>query len=175
MKKIICLIAGLFLGTANAGIIAIDHNILLPISGTENIDLDMDGTFDIGMAERFTGGDKSWVTLDSVPQSTQMVAGFVPEGALIDNSLTWLTSGFQDPVMSIGNNYLGIFDTSLGAFFGYATITYNGTDMTLATYTYDDSGEGLVVGSTSVPETGTLALFGLALAGVALTKRKKIN
>lgn len=172
MKKIIVLLISLLVVKANAGIITIEHNNLLPPFGTENIDLDMDGILDIGMAERFRGGDRAWFTLDSLPQVTQMVFGFIPEGELLDNSLVWFSDGFQIPVMSIGNNYLGIFNTSLGAFYGYSTISYDGIDMTLLSYTYDNSGAGIFVRSTSVPESGTLTLLGLTLANIVFFRRK---
>jgi len=166
-------LAGLVLsmsGFSNAGLITISHANLLPTSGYESIDLDFDGINDIYMAVRYSGGDKAYFSLSS---GTDMASGFVSLGTMIDNSLTWLTSGYQDPVMSIGNNYLGIFNTSSGAFYGYATIDYDGTDMYLASYTYDDTGSGIRVTSTDVPEPSTLAIFALGIMGLASRRFKK--
>lgn len=166
----------MFAVSANATIITIDHNTLLPEAGTLYIDLDGDGTNDIGMAERYTGNDRSWLLLDGSTGSTQMTQGFLALGTFVDDSLTWLTSGFQEPIMSIGDNYLGIFDTSLGALYGFATISYDGINMVLASYTFEDSGRGITVTSAnrpaSIPEPSLLALFGLGLAGLGYSRRK---
>jgi len=175
----LAIVAGSLANLANAGIIVINHNELLPSRGEPDIDIDLDGIYDISIAERYNrhdgdgAGNLSWISLYNHRTPTETVSGFSSLGDIIDHNSVWLTSGYQTPAMSIGNNYLGIFNTSIGGFYGYATINYDGTDMVLASYTYDDTGAGIEVNNVDVPEPSTFAIFALGMIGLASRRMNK--
>lgn len=156
---------------SNATLITNEINLLLPTSGSLQVDLDGDSVFDIGLAEDCCADDNTWTDADDY--ATEVVLSWLSLGDVIDGSLAWTgDSAYMDlGGQVIGLNYIAVQNFSLGNFFGYITLDYNGTDLYLASFTYDDTGSALTV--AEVPEPTSIALFGLGLIGFILARAKK--
>ena len=177
MKSIaIFLFACFIVGAANATIITVDHNVTtLPPGGYLETDLDADGIVDINLASNFYvsvwGGN------------TQFTTPYSLIGEVIGDSNSWMQGNtwldLSGPVQNYvqdGLLYLGVRNTSLGSYYGYITYNYDSysNSISLNSYTYDKSGQPLVVSTTTVPEPSSVWLLGAGLAGLIGIARRKV-
>ncbi|WP_260294226.1 PEP-CTERM sorting domain-containing protein [Sedimenticola hydrogenitrophicus] len=174
MKKIltttIFALALMFSGLATAAVIQVEIDEQLPASGTNHYDLDGDGTNDIGLAEDCCYDETLWINGSSY--GTDFQFAFLGIGDTIDASLDWV-SGVADYTadLIIGEQYVAAFDTSIGSYYGYFVIDFDGTDTYLRDYFYEDTGGSITVAS-EVPVPTPLALLGLGLIGLGVSRRK---
>mgnify|MGYP000569035098 CR=1 FL=1 len=177
MKKCTNLLLGLacllISVSSSATLITNDINILLPTEGSLYVDLDGDLINDIGLAEDCCEADNTWTDAGSF--STEVVLAWLSMGDVVDGALAWTgDSAYMDlGGQVIGANYIAVKNTSVGDFFGYITLDYDGTDLYLSSFTYDDSGRSVAVSVASIPEPTSIALFGLALVGFVASRTKK--
>ncbi|WP_354625747.1 PEP-CTERM sorting domain-containing protein [Psychromonas sp. MME2] len=176
MKKTICSVLGLTCSLlsmgVNASLITNEINLLLPTSGTLHVDLDGDSINDLGLAEDCCSADNTWTSASDY--TTQVSLNWLSLGDVIDDSLAW-TGGNSYMDLGgqvIGSNYIAVQDFSLGDFFGYITLDYNGTDLYLSSFTYENNGSQLTV-SNPVPSPAPLMLLGIGLLGFAFSRNKK--
>lgn len=163
-------------GLATAGVVHIEHGSQLPAQGTQQYDLDADGTYDIGLAEDCCYDETLWINGDGYATSFQWA--FVNVGDLIDSSLNWVSGvmGYTTD-LAVGTSYIAVRNTSVGANYGYFSIDFDGLDTFLSDFWYEDTGASITVGATgtptSVPEPSVLALFGIGLAGMGFARRRR--
>lgn len=174
MKKILsALVLLAFCSSASASVVEVLINEQLPPDGTAQYDLDGDGVDDIGLAEDCCRDETLWI--NGSGHATQWQWAFVQVGDVIDGTLDWV-SGVMDytDYLDVGESYVAAFDTTSGAFYGYMTILFDGTDTWLQSYHFEDSGAAITVAASAVPVPAAVWLFGSGLLGLAgMSKRKK--
>ena len=172
-KNLLAVIFGILFvlpGFAMASVITVVHDEMLPPAGTEYYDLDADGTLDLGLAEDCCTDERLWINGTGLPSGvdTEWDFAFVGLGDIVDASLDWVSGVMGYTVdLIIGEMYVATRDTSIGDYFGYMTISFDGTDTFLREYSYEDSGR-----SIQVPEPSIIALLGLGLIGLGFARRK---
>jgi hypothetical protein len=165
----IVLSAYLFLTTANADIVTIQHDITnLPSSGYVPIDLDDDGLADANLASNF------YISTYGTWGGTQFTWSYSLIGNSIDAHLPWTRGNYwPDPYGHVQDNhlYLPIRNTSIGNYYGYITYDFHpGSDsVSLDSYTYDNSGAAITV----VPEPTSVWLFGSGLVALVGVGRRR--
>jgi hypothetical protein len=158
---------------ASAGVVHIDLSEQLPASGTAHYDLDGDSTNDIGLAEDCCYDETLWINGNGY--STQFQWSFVNTGDVIDGSLDWVsgTTGYTTDLAVGVTQYIATQATSIGDYFGYFAVIYDGVDTFLTDFWYEDTGAAITVGSVSqVPVPAAAFLFGPALLGFIGLRRK---
>ncbi len=169
IKTTIVLSACLFVSTANAAIVTIEHNITnLPSSGYVPIDLDNDGLADVNLASNFY--ISTWDTWGA----TQFTWSYSLIGDVIDANLPWTRGNFwPDPSGHVQDNhlYLPIRNTSIGNYYGYITYDFHpdSNSVSLNSYTYENSGSAITV----VPEPASVWLLGSGLVAIIGVGRRR--
>lgn len=170
----IVLSAYLFVSTANAAILTIEHNITdLPSSGYVSIDLDDDGIADVNLASNF------YISTYNVWGGTEFTRSYSLIGDVIDVNIPWTRGNYwPDASGHVLDNhlYLPIRDTSIGNYYGYITFDYHrdSNSVSLDSYTYDNSGSAITV-AAAVPEPTSVGLLGsglVAIIGIGVARRR---
>jgi hypothetical protein len=165
-KTTIVLSACLFVSTANAAIVTIQHDITnLPPSGYVPIDLDDDAIADVNLASNFY--------INVFDSAAEFTWSYSLRGDVIDASLPWTRGNYwPDPYGHVQDNhlYLPIRNTSIGNYYGYITYDFHpdSHSVSLNSYTYENSGAAITV----VPEPTSVLLFGLGLVAIGIGCRR---
>jgi hypothetical protein len=167
-KTTVILSACLFVSTANAAIITIQHNVTnLPSSGYVSIDLDDDGVADVNLASNFYINTWAW-------GGTEFTWSYSLLGDVVDADLPWKRGNYwPDPYGHVQDNhlYLPIRNTSIGNYYGYITYDFHSDShsVSLNSYTYENSGAAITV----VPEPTSIWLFGSGLVAIIGVGRRR--
>ena len=190
MKKVIGLIACLAAGSANAGIIDIYTGV-----GAGELRADWEAAVGSFSEEDFAGGVLEDFSITSTATVFDIVGDLTDRVSPSDSTVIT----FDDAITSFGANWdltpggagLGIQinaggtllaieipDTFSGEFFGFTSdVAFTSITLTAGTQggvaeTYD--ADNFVYSSASVSEPAALALLGLGLVGIGLSRKNKI-
>jgi hypothetical protein len=171
-KTTLVLSAYLFVSTASAAIVTIEHHITnLPSSGYVPVDLDADGFADINLASNF------YISIWDTWGATQFTRSYSRIGDVIDVNLPW-TRGNDWPnsygYVQDNHLYLPIRNTSMGNYYGYITYDYHdySHSVSLNSYTYENSGSAIIV-AAPVPEPTSVWLLGSGLVAIIGVARRR--
>lgn len=184
MKKIISLLVCLFAGQSNAGVILddfeiTDSNVSFHVTGTiSSLASNYQHQLLFGLVDDNTS---DWITSFDAGSSTWVDGA---TNAVSTNSVYDLTGTYSDSLLTVGNsdwqigdliditfNFVGVFNltnfdvNNFGMQAGY-------TSGSIVNSTYDIV-EG-INSVASVPEPSSIALLGLALAGIGFSKKRKL-
>lgn len=167
--------ACLLIGTTNAAIVTVNHNVtLLPPTGYLEADLDGDGVADINLASNFYVSVWTQNTQFTTPYS--LIGDVVgPQNAWRQGN-TWLDLyGSIQNYTQDGYLYLGVRNTSLGNYYGYIKFNYyqESNSISLNSYTYENTGLPITVTASAVPEVATAWLFASGLIGLVGVARRR--
>jgi hypothetical protein len=186
MKRL-AVIFGMVLGLISASAMALPAQVNLNLTLTNGpnypiYSIDGDSFGDIGVAASQYAANKT--SLDA-KGAVEFSLSWLSQGQVVNSLLPWVSGARVTTTVAPatpGLNYLAVRNTSIGNYYGYITLDFQqplyqaydgGYTQTLVSYTFDDSGDPITVGTVRVPVPSTIALLGFGLVGIGAFCRKQ--